>query len=249
MAKLRGLFLVSFWFILIGIVAPFMILAMLISKNENALYDPARFFIKLGLKLVGVKVVVNGLERIHPQQAYVFTPNHQSFIEVPLFVAFTKRNPAYLAKKELFKYPIFGFGITCMGCVPVDRSNTQAAVESAKLATAKLRQGKSYMVYPEGTRSRDGRLLNFKKGAFIMAIEAGVPVVPVTISGASKIMPKGEFKITPSTVYLTIHEPIPTDRFNKDNIEELMQLTRARILSALDASESRASTASLTRSA
>ena len=93
------------------------------------------------------------------------------------------------------------------------------------------------MVYPEGTRSPDGRLLPFKKGAFLMAIEAGVPIVPVTISGSSAIMPKGEVRIEPSTVRVRIHEPIDTRPYSKDNIAELMEMTRRKILSAMSEEE------------
>ena len=176
-ARLRGIFLLTFWFGLIASFAPFMIAACRITGNENAIYTPTRFLIQLGLRLVGVRVDVRGLEHLDPNQTYIFTPNHQSLIEVPILVAYLGREPAYLAKKEVFKYPIFGYGITLIGCVPVDRSNSTAAIESARLATKNLRNGKDYVVYPEGTRSRDGRMLPFKKGAFVMAIEAGVPVV------------------------------------------------------------------------
>ncbi|HWP44045.1 MAG TPA: lysophospholipid acyltransferase family protein [Blastocatellia bacterium] len=237
MPRLRGLFLLAFWFTLIAILAPFMILLRLITGNENMIYVPIRPFIRLGLALVGVRVRVTGLERLSADQAYIFTPNHQSFIEVPLFVTYLGRNPAYLAKKELFKYPIFGTGIRLIGVVPVDRSNTQAAVESSRQATENLRRGKSYVVYPEGTRSRDGRLLPFKKGAFMMAIDAGVPIVPVSVSGASRIMPKGQIKVHPSTVRVTVHDPISTEGYSKENVTELMEITRAKILSGLSEEE------------
>ena len=237
MARIRGIFLLTFWFTAIAVIAPFVILLFLITKRENVIYSPVRFFVRLGLALVGVRVKVTGLERLDPKQSYIFTPNHQSLIEVPLFVTYLGRNPAYLAKKEVFKYPIFGFGIGLMGVVPVDRSNTKSAVESARLATENLRRGKSYVVYPEGTRSPDGRVLPFKKGAFMMAIEAGVPVVPVTISGGTQIMPKAQVKVYPSTVHITIHEPISTKEYSKDNVHELIAKARAKILSALSEEE------------
>ena len=237
MAKLRGIFLLAFWTTLIGLVAPFMIAACLLTGNENAIYSPSRFFIRLGLRLVGVRVEVRGLEHLDPGQTCIFAPNHQSMIEVPLLITFLGRNPAYLAKKEVFRYPIFGYGISLMGVVPVDRSNSVAAIESARLATEKLRAGKDYVVYPEGTRSPDGRMLPFKKGAFMMAIEAGVPVVPVSISGSSTIMPKGEVKIFPSTIYLTIHEPISTAAYSRANISELVARTEAKVRSGLSDEE------------
>jgi 1-acyl-sn-glycerol-3-phosphate acyltransferase len=231
--RLRGIFLLTFWFASIAIVAPLLILLVMITKNENFLYTPVRLFIRAGLAMVGVRVEVSGVERLDPKQTYIFTPNHQSLIEVPLFVAYLGRNPAYLGKKEIFKYPVFGHGIRLIGAVPVDRSNSAAAVESAKLATENLRRGKSYVVYPEGTRSRDGRMLPFKKGAFMMAIDAGVPVVPITVSGATRIMPKAQVKIFPSTVRITVHDPISTSGYSKENVALLMEMTRARIASTL----------------
>ena len=231
--RLRGIFLLTFWFASIAIVAPLLILLVMITKNENFLYTPVRLFIRAGLAMVGVRVEVSGVERLDPKQTYIFTPNHQSLIEVPLFVAYLGRNPAYLGKKEIFKYPVFGRGIRLIGAVPVDRSNSAAAVESAKLATENLRRGKSYVVYPEGTRSRDGRMLPFKKGAFMMAIDAGVPVVPITVSGATRIMPKAQVKIFPSTVRITVHDPISTSGYSKENVALLMEMTRARIASTL----------------
>ena len=234
MARLRGIFLLAFWFTAIAILAPFLIALRLLTGNENMIYSPVRLFVRLGLWLVGVRVEVTGRERLDPAQPYIFTPNHQSMLEVPLFVTYLGRNPAYLAKKEVFKYPIFGYGIGLMGVVPVDRSNSPAAVESAKAATELLRNGKSYVVYPEGTRSPDGRLLPFKKGAFMMAIEAGVPVVPVTVSGATRIMPKAKIEVHPSTVRLTIHDPIPTTGYSRENVNELVAQARRQVLSGLD---------------
>lgn len=247
MPRLRGVFLLAFWFTSIALVAPLLIALVLITRNENFIYSPIRVFIRAGLAMVGVRVEVSGIELLDPDQTYIFTPNHQSLIEVPLFVTYLGRNPAYLGKKEVFKYPVFGYGIRLMGVVPVDRSNSQAAVESAKRATENLRHGKSYVVYPEGTRSRDGHLLPFKKGAFMMAIDAGVPVVPVTVSGATKIMPKAQVKVFPSTVRITIHEPISSAGYSKQNVVELIERTKAKIFSALRDEE--ADTEHLTRSA
>lgn len=231
--RLRGIFLLTFWFASIAIVAPLLIVLVLITRNENFIYSPVRLFIRAGLAMAGVRVEVSGLERLDPNQTYIFTPNHQSLIEVPLCVTYLKRNIAYLGKKEVFKYPIFGHGIRLIGVVSVDRSNTTAAVESARQATENLRRGKSYVVYPEGTRSPDGRLLPFKKGAFMMAIDAAVPIVPISISGATAIMPKAQIKVFPSTVRITVHEPISTGGYSKENIGELMQLTREKVLSGL----------------
>jgi 1-acyl-sn-glycerol-3-phosphate acyltransferase len=249
MPRIRAFLLLGFWFASIALVAPFLIGLLLITHRENVIYSPVRLFVRAGLALVGVRVEVTGLKALDPKQAYIFTPNHQSFIEVPLMVTYINRNPAYLAKKEVFKFPIFGYGIGLIGCVPVDRSHSPSAVESARRATENLRRGKSYVVYPEGTRSPDGRLHPFKKGAFMMALDAGVPVVPVSISGATRIMPKARMKIYPETVRITLHEPIPTSGLCKEDIGELMKTTRDRIASALTPEEGPAPDGQLRRRA
>jgi 1-acyl-sn-glycerol-3-phosphate acyltransferase len=232
-ARIRAILLLSFWFTIIGLIGPVLICLGSVTGNENIIYRPVRWFVRAGLKLVGVRVEVEGLERLDPKQTYVFTPNHQSLIEVPLFLTFLGRNIAYLAKKELFKYPVFGWGLRVIGVVAVDRSNTQAAIESARRAARNLKNGKSYVVYPEGTRSLDGQLLKFKKGAFLMAIEAGVPVVPVTVSGGSDVMPKGQLSVNPATIRLRVHGPIETTGLNPESAAELADAVRNQIQSAL----------------
>lgn len=223
----------GFWSLAVAIIAPFVVTLTRLTGNENFIYIPVRFFVRSGLKLCRVKVVVDGLNQLDSAKTYVFTPNHQSIIEVPLMVTFLGRNTAFLAKKELFKFPVFGTGMMQIGIIPVDRSNSAAAIESARRATRNLKAGKSYVVYPEGTRSPDGRLLPFKKGAFLMAVDAGVPVVPITVSGSSRVMPKGKVRILPGTIRLTIHEPISTDAYSRANVSELVHLVRARVISAL----------------
>jgi 1-acyl-sn-glycerol-3-phosphate acyltransferase len=233
MARLRGLFLMGFWSLAVGMIAPIVVTLAILTGNENFIYVPVGFFVRVGLKLAGVQVRVDGLERLDPERTYVFTPNHQSVIDIPLMVSYLGRNPAFLAKKELFKIPIFGWGITQMRVVPVDRSNSAAAIESARRATHNLQTGKSYVVYPEGTRSPDGRALPFKKGAFLMAVDAHVPVVPVTISGSFRVMPKGTVRLFPGTIQVTIGEPISTEGYSRANISDLVSRVRSSVLSAM----------------
>ncbi len=233
MARLRGIFLVAFWFGSIGLFGPIVIWLARRTRNENFIYKPVGLFVRLGLAIVGVKLNVLGLERLDPAKTYMFTPNHQSLIDVAIFWICLGRNVAYLAKKELTRNPVLRYGFPVIGVVPVDRSNRTAAVNSARMATENLRRGKSYVVYPEGTRSPDGRLLPFKKGAFIMAMDAGVPVVPVTISGGTTVMPKGKISLLPATIRITVHDPIPVEGYSRANLADLIELTRARIESAL----------------
>lgn len=233
MARLRGIFLLSFWFGSIGLFGPIVIWLARRTGNENFIYKPVGLFVRLGLAIVGVRLNVVGRERLDSAKTYLFTPNHQSLIDVAIFWICLGRNVAYLAKKELLRNPVLRYGFPVIGVVAVDRSNRTAAVNSARMATENLRRGKSYVVYPEGTRSPDGRLLPFKKGAFIMAMDAGVPIVPVTISGGTAVMPKGKMSVIPATIRITIHEPIPVEGYSRERIAELIGLARARIESAL----------------
>ena len=237
MPRIRAILLLGAWFTIIALLGPLLILLTILTKNESFIYTPVRFFVRTGLALAGVRVKVDGLQRLAENQTYLFTPNHQSLIEVPLLVTYLNRNIGFLAKKELFKFPIFGYGIRVIGVVPVDRSNTAVAVQSAQLATERLRSGKSYAVYPEGTRSPDGRVLPFKKGAFLMAIDAGVPIVPISISGSTAIMPKNQIALHPGIINLVVHEPIRTSGYSKENVDALMSLVRSSILSALSEQE------------
>ncbi len=233
MARLRGIFLLAFWFGSIGLFGPVVIWMARRTGNENFIYKPVGLFVRLGLAIVGVKLNVVGLERLDPAKTYMFTPNHQSLIDVAIFWICLGRNVAYLAKKELTRNPVLRYGFPVIGVVPVDRSNRTAAINSTRIATENLRRGKSYVVYPEGTRSPDGNLLPFKKGAFIMAMDAGVPIVPVTISGGTAVMPKGKMTVAPATIRITIHEPIPVEGYSRENLAGLIGLTRARVESAL----------------
>jgi 1-acyl-sn-glycerol-3-phosphate acyltransferase len=233
MARIRALILLGVWISAIAIVSPVVVALGLATKKEKFIYDPLRFFVRLGARLAGVRVDVKGLQSLDPRQTYVFTPNHQSLVEVPLVLTFLGRNAAFLAKKELFSYPIFGHGMQAIGVVPVDREDRQGALKSAYTVVENLRKGKSYIVYPEGTRSPDGRLLPFKKGAFMMAIQAGVPVVPITVSGGAAVMPKGKIEVYPGKIRLIVHPPINTQDYSKETVGALVEKTKSAIMAGL----------------
>jgi 1-acyl-sn-glycerol-3-phosphate acyltransferase len=232
-ARLRGGFLLGLWFGSIALLGPIVITMARLTGNQNWIYGPVGFFIRFGLALVGVRVAVSGLEHLSPAETYLFTPNHQSLIDVPLLWTYLGRNVAYLAKKELLRNPVLRYGFPVIGVVPIDRSNTTAAVSGARQAAENLRHGKSYVVFPEGTRSTGGRLLPFKKGAFIMAMDAGVSIVPVTVSGGAAVMPKGSIRVYPATIQITVHDPVSVRGYSRGNLAELIERTRVQIQSAL----------------
>jgi 1-acyl-sn-glycerol-3-phosphate acyltransferase len=142
-----------------------------------------------------------------------------------------------MAKKEFFSVPILGRAITLRGFIPVDRKHREKALEAVDRAVASVKEGNSFLAYPEGTRSPDGRLQRFKRGLFVLAIKSGALVVPISVSGARKIMPKGQFAIHPGKVRITIHDPIPAQEYTLETLQELIHRTRQAIVQGLDPEE------------
>lgn len=226
--------LIALGYILI-VGTPFVIHAA-ITGHTDSLYSMARLGTRLVLWLGGVRLEVNGRERIPAGHAVVFMPNHQSNYDGPAL--FSILPPVLvLAKKEFFRVPVLGRAMLLRGFVPVDRRDRDKAIEAVEAAVKRLKAGHSFLVFPEGTRSRDGRVQLFKKGVFVMAIKAGVPIVPISISGSSKIMPKGKFRITPGTIRITFHDSIPTEGHPVEDRDRLREEVREAILRGLSSDE------------
>ncbi|HEV2247955.1 MAG TPA: lysophospholipid acyltransferase family protein, partial [Terriglobia bacterium] len=186
-----------------------LILWGLITGSTDTLYSVAVRSARAALRLAGVRIIVTGREKIPMGKAVVFMANHQSNCDPPA-VAAVLPPVLVMAKKEFFRVPILGMGMRMRGFVPVDRTSRERAFQAVDEAVASLKAGHSFLVFPEGTRSTTGRLQRFKRGVFVMAIKAGVPIVPISVSGANKIMHRGGFRIHPGPVRITFHDPIPT---------------------------------------
>jgi len=184
-----------------------------------------------GVRIAGVQVDVVGRERLDPAQTYIFMANHASNVDPPILIYHLPGRASVLVKKELFRIPVLGRAMRMASLVPVDRSNRERAITSLHAAVYVLRAGISMMVFVEGTRSPDGRLLPFKQGPSYIAEETGVPVVPVTIVGTHAVLPKGKALANPGRVTLIFHEPIDPKAFpSKD---ALIAAVRERIASGL----------------
>jgi len=184
-----------------------------------------------GVRLAGVRVQTVGLDKLDPTRNYIFMSNHVSNLDPPITIPLIPKRTSVMVKKELFRYPILGQAMRMGSLVPVDRGNRDAGIESVRIAKQVVQQGLNMTIYVEGKRSFDGKLLPFKKGPFYLAIECGVPVVPVTITGTHYVMPKGRFAIKPGLVTVTFHPPIEPANFGSR--EYLMELVRAVIESGL----------------
>jgi 1-acyl-sn-glycerol-3-phosphate acyltransferase len=202
-----------------------------ITGNADFLFGTAMWIARTGLRIAGVHVQVEGMERIDPAATYIFMCNHVSNLDPPILISRLPRRTSVLVKKELFQVPILGRAMLMGDLVPIDRRNREAAVNSMRAAEQVMAKGLNMTVFPEGTRSPDGRLLPFKKGPFYLAIDSEVPVVPVTILGSDALMPKGSPIIRFGTVRLVFHAPVCSKGFTDK--EDLIAAVRREIASAL----------------
>ena len=185
-----------------------------------------------------MKVTVAGKEHLDPQQSYVFISNHRSYLDTATLFAFLGRRIGVIAKKELLKVPILGYGMGFVNVMAIDRTNRQRAIETMKAATDRLRSGISFGVFAEGTRARPGEFLPFKKGAFYMAAEAGVPIVPVAIKNTDELMGKGTGVARTGTIEMILLAPVSTEGISGDvAIQELVQRVQQLIAAELGVTE------------
>ncbi|MFZ0962569.1 MAG: lysophospholipid acyltransferase family protein [Terriglobia bacterium] len=233
---IRAIFVtfVTFAYILV-IGLPFLLLAWL-TKNTDRLYRVGITGARFALWLSGVRLEVHGLENIPRTRAALYMPNHQSNCDPPAVISVLPP-VLVMVKQEFFRVPVLGRGMIYRGFIPVDRKNRESAIAAVERAVVSMKSGNSFLAFPEGTRSRDGRLQAFKKGMFVLAIKAGVLIVPISVSGARRIMPKGQFVIHPGRVRITIHEPICAGDYTLEERRKLIEVTRQAILKGLDPEE------------
>lgn len=214
------------------LMMPWLILWSLLVGNPEFMYRTVIKAIRVVNRIAGIRVRVEGVENI-PPGVCIFAANHLSNVDPPALVTAIPRRVSLLAKKEVFRIPILATALRMAQFIPVDRGDREAAAASVDLAVKYLREGHSYCVYPEGTRSRDGRLKPFKKGTFVMAIQAGVPVVPISMSGAQKLMRKGDWTIHPGEIVIRFGPPVDASQYNYDRRGELLERVHALVAAGL----------------
>lgn len=216
----------------VAIVGPLLLLVAIVAKSPTLLYRGGHLGVRLGLALSGIRTRVEGLEHVQRHRAAVYTVNHTSNVEPPIvFDTLSDLFPRLqiLYKAELRKLPILVRAFDLAGFVPLERGNPEQSRPAVERASQSIREGNSFLIFPEGTRSRSGELLPFKKGGFIMAVKAQAPIVPVAILGARDAMRKGSLWIRPVTVRVRLGPPIETAGLTIDDRDPLIARVRDEV--------------------
>jgi len=229
---LRVAFMCVFLSLYVLIVGPPLLIYAFVTKHVDPLYWAGVKGVMFFVNCVGVRVQVKGTERI-PAGTCIFAANHTSSADAPAVVGAIPRRIAILLKRSLFEWPIVGQAFHLAHFIPVDRFNRESAIESLEKAIVALRHGQSFLIYPEGTRSPDGRLQEFKKGTAVMAIKSGVSLVPVACSNAHRIMEKRRLKIQPGHIVVEFLEPIDPSKYSLEQREGLIQELHDRLAAGL----------------
>jgi len=216
------------------VMATVVIIVALFSRDGNSPHLVARAWAKSILFVSGIHVHINGLENLNVGGSCILMPNHQSNFDIPVLLGCLPVQFRWLAKAELFKIPIFGRGMRGCGYISIDRSNRKSAFKSLTEAATKIRNGVSVLIFPEGTRSWDGKILPFKKGGFVLSVDAGVPIVPIVIFNTWSIMHKGTLLVRRRSVRMDILAPIPTSGYTRKTKDDLMDTVRNTICNAFE---------------
>lgn len=219
---------------LLLIFGPPAIIAAWLARRHHWVYPWALFGARTWLQLSGVKVRVRGFEHLNAKQPYVFISNHRSYLDTAALFYYTGRRIGILAKKELLKVPIMGHGMGYVNIMAIDRRSRESAIRTVQAATERIHSGISFGVFAEGTRARPGELLPFKKGAFYMAIEAGVPIVPVAMKNTDVLMGKGTGEAKPGTMEMVLMPPVETAGLSSDDdVKRLIEKVHGSIAEEL----------------
>jgi 1-acyl-sn-glycerol-3-phosphate acyltransferase len=229
---IRTFFIALFISLAILLIMPWLIIWSWITGSVELMYRYAMSAVRLADRMAGIRVRSEGLENI-PPGVCIFVSNHVSNVDPLALVPAIPRRIALLAKKEVFRIPILSIAMRQAGLVPVDREDREAAAGSVDIAVERLKEGLSFVVFAEGTRSADGRLRPFKRGTFVMAIRAGVPIVPVSLIGTQNLMRKGHWSLYPGEVIVRFGPPIDSSEYTLERRGELLARVEAAVAEGL----------------
>jgi 1-acyl-sn-glycerol-3-phosphate acyltransferase len=226
---MRTILLVIIYFFLTLLLAVLLLLLLPFGAREPLL-GLAKWAMNLGCSVLGIRLEVSGRENIDRKAPHIYMANHLSFLDGPLLFGLIPGHVRVILKKEVFRLPVIGQGMRYVGFVPVDRKNIRGGRKSIdKAAELMRRRGYSYLIFPEGTRSRDGRLQAFRRGGFFLALTSGASIVPISIRGTYELMPRGTLFAARGRVRVGFHQPVPVDGYAQDNVHPLIDRVRGTI--------------------
>ena len=231
---IRSVLLVTLGVAITAFISFWCVIFSLFSNAENNIHKIANLWAKILLLLCNTKVQIIGKENILRGKPQIFMANHQSGFDILIVLAHIPGQFRWLVKKELFHIPIFGAAMKSAGYIEIDRNNREKAMRSLDQAALRIREGKSIMAFPEGTRSRFSEIKTFKQGTFYLAIKSGAPIVPISIIGSGEIMPKRSLKVKPGKIKLIIDKPIDVKNITLENRQELITIVRNTIIKNYD---------------
>lgn len=233
MRVVRTIFLIIFYTILVILLTP-VLLVFWPFGIRDPLLGVAKWAMGVSRRIIGLKVEVEGLEKIDPARNYVYMANHLSFLDGPLLFYVIPGKVRVILKKSVFRIPVVGPGMRFVGFIPVDRRRASGGRRSIDEAARLMKErGYSFLIFPEGTRSRSGELQPFKRGGFFLALAAGAPILPVTISGTFELMPRGQLFPASGKIKVIFHDPIDTSGRTAEDIPSLVEKVQSVIGSGL----------------
>lgn len=207
---MRTIILLIFYLIAIILVSPVLLVFWALGKKEPVL-DIGKWVMGVSRRILGLKVEVEGLENVDPRRSYVFMANHVSFLDGPLLFYIIPQRVRVILKKGIFRIPVAGPAMRFIGFIPVDRKSLSSGKRSIDEAVQAMKEKRySFLIFPEGTRSNDGKLHDFKRGGFFLAISAQTPIIPVTIKGTFELMPRGRIFVRRGKIKVIFHPPVET---------------------------------------
>jgi 1-acyl-sn-glycerol-3-phosphate acyltransferase len=233
--KLICIVWLGFWLGIATVILCFFIIpAGLLSRTGNLAFSLSKLWAYTMLAVSFVRTEIKNKDRIRKGTSYIIISNHQSHYDIIALVTRLGIQFRWIIKKELLKVPIFGYGLYASRNIFIDRSNTASAIESMNRGFDRLPKGVSVMVFAEGTRSPDGQIHEFKKGGFVTAIQRKIPILPVTVNGSRRILPKKSLVMTPGKIQIVVGEPIDVTGYTIDTVGELIDKTRQVIIANFD---------------
>ncbi len=219
-----------FLYVLIALIAiPVLVVCSLFHWLQPVIFIGTSA-VRLGRVILGIKLEVTGLEQIDPDTTYVIMPNHLSLMDGPLMFIIYPRFMRVIAKQELFRVPVLAQAMRLAEFIPVDRKGQEAGKKAILRAVQLIREkGHSFLIFPEGTRSRDGLLQKFRRGGFYLALQSKTPILPVSIAGSYELMAKGAFFTKRGTIKVAFHSPVPTSDYDEAHMSSLMETVRSVI--------------------